>query len=185
MANKDVIAMKEAKVKELADHIKDAKLVLLVDYRGTTVEADTKLRKNIREVNGELKVIKNNIIKRALDANNESGLDDVLEGPTAVVSAKEDYLPPLKAIYKFSKENENYKIKGGIIDGKVTSVEELITLAQLPSREELLAKLAGSLLGTISKLAVALDQVKSKKEAEGDSPVAEEAKAEVTEEVKA
>ena len=58
MANKDVIAMKEAKVKELADHIKDAKLVLLVDYRGTTVEADTKLRKNIREVNGELKVIK-------------------------------------------------------------------------------------------------------------------------------
>ena len=88
MANKDVIAMKEAKVKELADHIKDAKLVLLVDYRGTTVEADTKLRKNIREVNGELKVIKNNIIKRALDANNESGLDDVLEGPTAVVSAK-------------------------------------------------------------------------------------------------
>ena len=120
MANKDVIAMKEAKVKELADHIKDAKLVLLVDYRGTTVEADTKLRKNIREVNGELKVIKNNIIKRALDANNESGLDDVLEGPTAVVSAKEDYLQPLKAIYKFSKENENYKIKGGIIDGKVT-----------------------------------------------------------------
>ena len=59
MANKNVIAMKEAKVKELADHIKDAKLVLLVDYRGTTVEADTKLRKNIREVNGELKVIKN------------------------------------------------------------------------------------------------------------------------------
>ena len=113
MANKDVIAMKEARVKELADHIKDAKLVLLVDYRGTTVEADTKLRKNIREVNGELKVIKNNIIKRALDANNESGLDDVLEGPTAVVSAKEDYLQPLKAIYKFSKENENYKIKGG------------------------------------------------------------------------
>ena len=73
-----------------------------------------------------------------------------------------------------------------MLDGKVTSVEELITLAQLPSREELLAKLAGSLLGTISKLAVVLDQVKSKKEAEGDAPVAEEApKAEVTEEVKA
>ena len=133
MANKDVIAIKEAKVKELADHIKDAKLVLLVDYRGTTVEADTKLRKNIREVNGELKVIKNNIIKRALDANNESGLDNVLEGPTAVVSAKEDYLQPLKAIYKFSKENENYKIKGGIIDGKVTSVDCSITIKRRTS----------------------------------------------------
>ena len=79
-------------------------------------------------------------------------------------SSKEDYLQPLKAIYKFSKENENYKIKGGIIDGKVTSVEELITLAQLPSREELLAKLAGSLLGNITKLAVLLDQVKAQKE---------------------
>lgn len=186
MANKNVIAMKETKVKELAEHIKGAKLILLVDYRGTTVEADTKLRKSIREVNGEIKVMKNNIIKRALDANNESGLDDVLEGPTAIVSSKEDYLQPLKAIYKFSKSNENYKIKGGIIDGEVKSVEELITLAQLPSREELLAKLAGSLLGTISKLAVALDQVKSKKEAEGDSKVdAESPKAEVAEEVKA
>lgn len=164
MANKNVIAMKETKVKELAEHINGAKLILLVDYRGTTVEADTKLRKTIREVNGEIKVMKNNIIKRALDANNEPGLDDVLEGPTAIVSSKEDYLQPLKAIYKFSKSNENYKIKGGIIDGEVKSVEELITLAQLPSREELLAKLAGSLLGTISKLAVALDQVKSKKE---------------------
>jgi len=186
MANKNVIAIKETKVKELAEHIKGAKLILLVDYRGTTVEADTKLRKSIREVNGEIKVMKNNIIKRALDANNESGLDDVLEGPTAIVSSKEDYLQPLKAIYKFSKSNENYKIKGGMIDGEVKSVEELMTLAQLPSREELLAKLAGSLLGTISKLAVALDQVKSKKETEGDSKVEAEApKAEVTEEVKA
>lgn len=165
MANKNVIAMKEAKVNELTEHIKGAKLFLLVDYRGTSVADDTKLRKDLREANGEIKVIKNNIIKRALDSNKETGLDDVLEGPTAVVSAKEDYLQPLKAIYKFTKEHENYKIKGGIIDGEVKSVEEIMTLAQLPSREELLAKLAGSLLGTISKLAVALDQVKVKKEA--------------------
>ena len=185
MANKNVIAMKESKVNELAEHIKGAKLILLVDYRGTTVADDTKLRKDIREVNGEISVMKNNIIKRALEANNESGLDNVLEGPTAIVSAKEDYLQPLKAIYKFTKEHENYKIKGGIIDGEVKSVEEIMTLAQLPSREELLAKLAGSLLGTISKLAVALDQVKAKKEAEGDSPKAEEAKVEVAAEATA
>lgn len=185
MANKNVIAMKESKVNELAEHIKGAKLILLVDYRGTTVADDTKLRKDIREVNGEISVMKNNIIKRALEANNESGLDNVLEGPTAIVSSKEDYLQPLKAIYKFTKEHENYKIKGGMIDGEVKSVEELMTLAQLPSREELLAKLAGSLLGTISKLAVALDQVKEKKEAEGDSPKAEEAKVEVAAEATA
>lgn len=178
MANKNIIALKESKVKELSEHIKSAKLILLVDYRGTTVSDDTKLRKEIREANGELKVIKNNIIKRALDSNNESGLDDVLEGPTAMVSAEEDYLQPLKTVYKFTKSHENFKIKGGIIDGKVQTVEELITLAQLPSREELLSKLAGSLLQTIAKVAVALDQVKIKKEAEGDAPKAEEAKVE-------
>ena len=180
MANKGVIAMKEAKVNELADSIKNSKLVLLVDYRGITVADDTKLRKDLREANGQIKVIKNNIIKRALDANKESGLDDVLEGPTAIVSSTEEYLQPLKAVYKFTKDHENYKIKGGIIEGEIKSVEEILTLAKLPSREELLAKLAGSLLGTISKLAVALDQVKTKKEAEGDIP-----KAEVTAEVKA
>lgn len=185
MANKNVIAMKEAKVKELAESMKSSKLVLLVDYRGTSVADDTKLRKDLREANGQIKVVKNNIIKRALDTNKESGLDEVLEGPTAIVSSTEDYLQPLKAVYKFTKDHENYKIKGGIVEGEVKSVEEIITLAKLPSREELLAKLAGSLLGTISKLAVALDQVKAKKEAEGDLPKAEEAKVEAAAEVKA
>ena len=76
----------------------------------------------------------------------------------------EDYLEPLKAIYNYSKDNEFYKIKGGIIEGKVMTAEEIITLAKLPSRQELLAKLAGALLGNITKLAVALDQVKAQKE---------------------
>ena len=75
-----------------------------------------------------------------------------------------DYLEPLKAIYKFSKDNEFYKIKGGIIEGKIVSTEELITLAKLPSRQELLGMLAGGLLGTISKFAVAIDQVRMQKE---------------------
>lgn len=176
MANKKNIALKESKVNELAEVIKGAKLILLVDYRGTTVADDTKLRKDLRESKGELKVIKNNIIKRALESNKETGLDDVLEGPTAMVSAGEEYLQTLKVVYKFTKEHENYKIKGGIIDGKVTTVEEIMTLATLPSREELLSKLAGSLLQTISKVAVAIDQVRIKKEAEGEAPAQEEAK---------
>lgn len=167
MANKENIAKKETEVKELAEHLKSTNLVLLVDYRGTTVDEDTKLRKSLRESNAYCKITKNNIIKRALDLNGESGLDDLLEGPTAIVSSTEDYLTPLKVVYKFSKEHENYKIKGGIIEGKVMTVEEIITLAKLPSREELLSKLAGSLLQTISKVAVAIDQVRIKKEEEG------------------
>jgi len=164
MASKTIIKQKEKEVKDLAKKLKDAKLVLLTDYRGITVEDVTSLRNTLRETNSEYKVIKNNIVKRALDANGENELDSVLEGPTAVVIAEDDYLAPLKAIYNFSKDNDYYKIKGGIVEGKVVSVDELITLAKLPSRQELLGMLAGALLSNIAKLAVAVDQVKLQKE---------------------
>ena len=164
MASEKVLKQKEEAVNSLAAELKDASLVLLVDYRGITVEDATKLRKEVREANAEYKVIKNNIIKRALNANGENGLDNLLEGPTALITSKEDYLAPAKAIYNFSKNNDFYKIKGGIIEGKVMTADEIITIAKLPSRQELLAKLAGALLGNITKLAVALDQVKAQKE---------------------
>ena len=166
MANKEVIAQKEAVVKELADKLKEAKVILLTDYRGINVADVTKLRADLRKTSVECKVIKNNIIKRALEMNGESGLNDLLEGPTAIIYGNEDYLEPSKVVYNFTKENEFYKLKGGIIEGKVMTAEEIITLAKLPSRQELLAKLAGALLGNITKLACALDQVKAKKEAE-------------------
>ena len=164
MASEKVIKQKEDAVKKLAEDLKDAKLILLTDYRGITVEDATKLRAELRESNSEYRVIKNNIIKRALDLNGESGLDDLLEGPTALITNNEDYLAPAKAIYNFTKDHDFYKIKGGIIEGKVMTAEEIITLAKLPSRQELLAQLAGALLGNITKLAVALDAVKSQKE---------------------
>lgn len=164
MASEAILKQKEEEVKALAEKLKNAKLVLLTDYRGITVEDVTSLRNTLRDTKSEYKVIKNNIVKRALDANGENELDSVLVGPTAVVIAEEDYVEPLKAIYKFSKDNEFYKIKGGIIEGKVLSLEELITLAKLPSRQELLGMLAGALLGNISKLAVGLDQVRIQKE---------------------
>lgn len=164
MASKVILKQKEEEVKALAQKFKDAKVILLTDYRGITVEDVTALRNTLRSTNSEYKVIKNNIIKRALDANGESGLDEVLEGPTAVVLSTEDYVDPLKAIYNFAKANEFYKIKGGIVEGKIMSAEELIALAKLPSRQELLGMLAGGLLGTISKFAVAIDQVRMQKE---------------------
>ena len=91
-------------------------------------------------------------------------MEDVLVGPTAVIMNNEDYLDTAKAIYEFSKKNDFYKIKGGIIDGKIMSVEEIITLAKLPSKETLISMLAGALLGNISKLAVALNEVKKQQE---------------------
>ncbi len=165
MASEVILKQKEEEVSKLAEKLKDAKVILLTDYRGINVADVTKLRSELRNVNSEYKVIKNNIIKRALDANGESGLDDLLEGPTAIIYGTEDYLEPSKIIYNFSKNNDFYKIKGGIIDGKVMTAEEIVTLAKLPSRQELMAKLAGALLGNITKLAVALDAVRVQKEA--------------------
>lgn len=164
MASEVILKQKEEQVKELAEVMKKSSLILFTDYRGINVADVTELRKNLRNVNGKYSVIKNNITRRALAECSIEGLDEVLAGPTAVITTEEDYLSSLKAVYAYAKANDFYKIKGGVIDGKVVSVEELMTLAQLPSREELIAKLAGSLLGTISKLAVAIDQVAKQKE---------------------
>ena len=164
MANEKIIKQKEEEVKALADQVKDAKLVLLTDYRGINVTDVTNLRKTLRGTSSDYKVIKNNITRRAFAECGIEGLNDALLGPTAVIIGKEDYLEPAKAIYEFTKKNDFYKIKAGIVDGKVMSAEEIITLAKLPSRETLLSMLAGALLGNISKLAVALDQVRVQKE---------------------
>ncbi len=165
MANEKIIAQKKSEVDELAEKIKSAKLVLLTDYRGITVSDVTALRTDLRKTNAEYKVIKNNITRRALQACGVEGLEDKLEGPTAVIINSEDYLDSSKAVYEYTKKNENYKIKGGIIDGEVMTAEEIITLAKLPSRETLISMLAGALLGNISKVAVAIDQVRIQKEA--------------------
>ena len=164
MANEKTIAKKQAQVDELAKVLKDAKVVLLTDYRGINVADVTELRSELRKSDSEYKVIKNNIIRRALAENGIEGLDDLLEGPTAVIMNNEDYLEAAKAIYNYSKDNDFYKIKGGVIEGKVMTAEEIITLAKLPSRETLLSMLAGALLGNISKLAVALGEVQKQKE---------------------
>lgn len=165
MASEKIIAQKEKEVEELAAKIKEAKIVLLTDYRGISVEQVTDLRADLRKSNSEYKVIKNNITRRALEKCKYEGLEDLLVGPTAVIMNNEDYLDTAKAIYKFSKDNDFYKIKGGIIEGKVMTTEEIITLAKLPSKETLISMLAGALLGNISKLAVALDQVRAQQEA--------------------
>lgn len=164
MANEKVINQKKEEVSKLAEKIKESKIVLLTDYRGISVESVTALRKDLRNTNAEYKVIKNNITRRALAEAGIEGLEDKLEGPTAVIMSNEDYLEPAKVIYKFTKDNDFYKIKGGVIEGKVMTAEEIITIAKLPSKETLLSMLAGALLGNISKLAVALDQVRSQKE---------------------
>ena len=164
MASEKIINQKKEEVASLAVKMKEAKIILLTDYRGINVADVTGLRAELRISNSEYRVIKNNITKRALAEVGIEGLDNLLEGPTAVVMNNDDYLETAKAIYNYSKANDFYKIKGGVIEGKVMTAEEIITLAKLPSRETLLSMLAGALLGNISKLAVALNEVKAQKE---------------------
>ena len=164
MASETILKQKEEEVKQLAEKMKKSSLILLADYRGINVADVTELRKKLREANGSYSVIKNNITRRALAECNLEGLDDALIGPTAVITAEDSYLDSLKAVYEYAKDNDFYKIKAGVIDGKVVSSEELITLAKLPSRETLIAGLAAALLGNITKLAVSLDQVAKQKE---------------------
>ena len=169
MASEEILNQKKEEVSKLAAEMKEAKIILLTDYRGINVTDVTNLRTDLRNVNAKYAVIKNNITRRALAECGIEGLEDKLVGPTAVIMSNEDYLEPAKAIYKFSKDNDYYKIKGGVIEGKVMTAEEIITLAKLPSRDTLLSMLAGALLGNISKVAVALDQVRIKKEAGAES----------------
>ena len=188
MASEKILNQKKEEVKALAEKMKNSKLILLTDYRGINVTDDTTLRKDLRNANTTCSVIKNNITRRALQECGIEGLEDKLIGPTAVIMSEEDYLEASKIIYKFSKDNDFYKIKGGVIDGKVMTAEEIITLEKLPSREDLLSMLAGALLANISKVAVALNEVKKQKEEAGEKVAvnvtaeeaqpAEEAKAE-------
>ena len=164
MASEKILNQKKEEVSKLAERMKEAKIILLTDYRGINVADVTELRTELRKSNSEYRVIKNNITRRALAEAGIEGLEELLEGPTAVVMNNDDYLETAKAIYNYSKANDFYKIKGGVIEGKVMSTEEIITLAKLPSRETLLSMLAGALLGNISKLAVALNEVKAQKE---------------------
>ena len=168
MASEKILNQKKEEVTKLAEEMKNAKLILLTDYRGINVTDVTELRTSLRNTNATYRVIKNNIIRRALQEAGIEGLEDKLVGPTAVIMSNEDYLEPSKAIYTFSKDNDYYKIKGGVIENKVMEAEEIITLAKLPSREVLLSMLAGALLGNISKIAVALNEVKKQKEEAGE-----------------
>ena len=168
MASEKILNQKKEEVSKLAEEMKEAKLILLTDYRGINVTDDTSLRRDLRGAGAKYTIIKNNITKRALLECGIEGLEEQLEGPTAVVLSSEDYLEASKIIYKFSKDNDYYTIKGGVIDGKVMTADEIITLAKLPSRETLLSMLAGALLGNISKVAVALDQVRIQKEEAGE-----------------
>lgn len=164
MPSAKVLEAKKAQVKELANKLSQAKMTFFVDYKGITVDEDKNIRKAYRESGNECMVVKNSLIKLACKEANIEGLDDILEGPTAVVIGNEEYTTGPKIAYDFAKTHEFYKFKAGIMDGKAVTAEEVNKLAKLPSKEVLLTQLASALIGNIRNLAVVLDQVAKKNE---------------------
>ncbi|MEG0294581.1 50S ribosomal protein L10 [Enterococcus sp.] len=161
-----IIAKKAQEVEVVTEKFKEAASVVIVDYRGLTVDEVTRLRKQLRDAGIEIKVIKNSILSRAAKAAGLEGLDEVFTGPTAVAFSNEDVVAPAKIIDTFAQEAKALEIKGGVIEGKVSSVEEMISLAKLPSREGLLSMLLSVLQAPVRNVAYAVNAVIESKDEE-------------------
>lgn len=185
MPNTQVLEAKQAQVAEAVELIKSAQTGILVDYRGLNVSEDTELRNKLREANVKYFVIKNKILKRAVDEIGLEGLDEVLHGPTALAVSAEDAVAPAKVLADFAKTNEKLEIKGGFMDGSAMSLDEVKKLAATPNFETLIAKMMGSLQSPISGLArllatvadggVEIADLIAKNAPAEETPVAEEA----------
>ena len=160
------IAKKETLVQAAAEKFESAASVVIVDYRGLTVEEVTNLRKQLREAGVEMKVIKNSILSRAAKKVGLDGLDEVFTGPTAVAFSNDDVVAPAKIIDEFAKDAKALEIKGGVIEGKVSSVEQITALAKLPNREGLLSMLLSVLQAPVRNVAYAVKAVAEKNEEE-------------------
>lgn len=136
---------KEVVVAEFAEKLKVAKAAFLADYRGLNVEQTNVLRRKLKDAGVEYRVVKNTLLKLAAKDTNSACLEEHLSGPTAITLVNADPVTPAKALVEFAKQYNVFELKAGMLDGKLLSVADIKALAELPSREQLLAKLLGSL----------------------------------------
>ena len=172
------IELKQPVVEEIKENIKDAKSIVLVDYRGLTVEQDTRLRKQLREAGITYKVYKNTMMNFAFKGTDFEALAPYLEGPSAVAISTEDATAPARVLCKFAKEADKLEIKGGVVEGIAYDAKGIGEIAKIPSREELLSKLLGSIQSPITNFARVMNQLAEKGGAsECEAPAKEEAAA--------
>jgi len=179
MKSKSVNPMNIERVRKIKDNLENAKSIILVDYKGLTVQEDTELRRKFRNNNVDYFVCKNTLLRLATRDLKIRGVDEYLAGPTAVTVSKDDEVIPAKLIAVFAKElpeERNLpKFKVGIIDNKLMNIEDLNKIASLPSKQELLVMLVGGLNSPISglvctlnsilqKLVIVLNEIKNKKQ---------------------
>jgi len=180
MASTAAIELKSSLVNDYAAKFKEAAALVVVDYRGLSVEQVTELRRNLRAEGVEFKVLKNNISRRAITEAGYEGLASEFVGPTAVAYSNEDVVAPARVLHTFAKENEALELKAGFIEGEVATHEQVMELATLPSREGLLSMLLSVLQAPMRNMAYALSQIADQKDDAESAPTEEVAK-EVTE----
>lgn len=156
------IEMKKPVIEEISANVKDAQSVVLVDYRGLTVEQDTRLRKQLREAGITYKVYKNTMMNFAFKGTDFEALAPYLEGPSAVAISTTDATAPARILCKFAKEADKLEIKGGVVEGSVYDAKGIASIATIPSREELLSRLLGSMQSPITNFARVMKQVAEK-----------------------
>ena len=171
------VELKQPIVEEISANIKDAQSVVVVDYRVLTVEQDTQLRKAMREAGITYKVYKNTMMNFAFKGTEFESLAPVLEGPSAIAISKDDATAPARVIAKFAKDAPALEIKAGVVEGTFYDASGMQAVATIPSRDELLSKLLGSLQSPITNLARVLNQIAEKGGAAdtAEAPAAEEA----------
>ena len=175
MPNAKVLETKKSIVDALSDKIQNATSAVFVDYKGITVAQDTELRNQFRAAGVEYAVVKNTLTRFAANKAGYTEFDEVLNGTTSMASTTDDPIAPARVVCEFAKKTKNVvRIKGGMVEGKVLSVEELMSFGELPSKNALVAQVLGTFLAPISSLAVVLNQILEQK---GGAP-AEEAPAE-------
>lgn len=153
------IELKQPVVQEISDHIKDAQSVVLVDYRGLTVDEDTQLRKQLREAGVVYKVYKNTLMNFAFKGTDCESMCEMLEGPSAIAISKDDATAPARILSKFSKTAPALELKAGVVDGTFYDSDGIKVIASIPSREELLSKFLGSIQSPITNFARVLNQI--------------------------
>ena len=168
---------KKVVVSEIEGYAKEAKAIVLVDYRGLTVEQDTRLRRQMRENGITYKVYKNTMMNFAFKGTDCEALAPYLEGPSAIAISDTDATAPARVLGKFAKEAPALEVKGGIVEGIAYDADGIKSIANIPSREELLSKFLGSIQSPITNFARVLNQIAEQGGATAAAPAAEEAPA--------
>jgi large subunit ribosomal protein L10 len=163
MSRETIISIKQEEVNQLTGRMKNAKAVVVAEYRGLTVHKTEELRRALRKEGCELVVAKNNIAKRAATACGFGSIDVDLKGPNGVVLALKEAVSAAKVLYDFARKNPKLIVKSGVVDGAFYNPAQIKMIAGLPSKQVLLGMLASQLYSPLKTLVVGLDMVKNQK----------------------